>query len=116
MKKQRENSDLFSDPHTQTLRFSELIPRLAELKAQGCLVNHLRFVPLGYEIKYLPPEAARRYRAWNEAADPSHAPLAHPPELPGDSPGTDHASPAPCNKTSDRTPNIRDDRQCELGV
>lgn len=94
----KKNPELLPDPHTQSLRFSELIPRLEELKAQGCLVNHLRWLPVGYEIAWLPPEVSRRYRSWD------------------DNPRTGQDDPTPCSETLASNPHSNSAHQRELGL
>ncbi len=92
--------ELLPPENSATLKFSELIPRLAELQAQGCLVNHLKFLEAGYEIRWIPEEAARRYRTWDQSG----------------SPDTIQARPAPRSENSDRNPRSNNIHQPQLDL
>jgi len=66
--------ELLPDENSATVKFSELIPKLADLTAQGCYVNHLRWLENGYELRWIPPDRARHYRAWDQAGSLSTGP------------------------------------------
>lgn len=56
-----QQSDLFlvvPEGGPQVVKFSEFIPRMVELKAQGHWVHRVKVVPHGYELEWLPGRGA----------------------------------------------------------